>query len=199
MPGFSLLSFSLFCLAVTVTPGPNNMINLAQGVRLGFWRALPFALGTGFGIGSLLIASGLGLGAAFRALPWLNLAMRGAALVFLLYLSWKIAASGPLQDRANVDRLGFLSGIGFQWVNPKTWASSITMVSTYLTSGAPVGDILVMGSIFCAIGWMAQPVWIGFGTALRRLVANPRYALAFNVAMGALLLASTLPSLLLGN
>jgi threonine/homoserine/homoserine lactone efflux protein len=175
------------------------MINLAQGVRLGFWRALPFALGTGLGIGSLLIAVALGLGAAFRAIPWLNLAMRGAALLFLLYLAWKIATSGPLKDDASADRLGFFSGAGFQWVNPKTWASSITMASTYLASNAPVRDIVFMGLIFCAIGWLAQPIWIGFGTALRRFLSNPRYALAVNLGMGILLLASTLPSLLLGN
>jgi threonine/homoserine/homoserine lactone efflux protein len=175
------------------------MINLAQGVRLGFWRALPFALGTGFGIASVLIAVALGLGAAFRALPWLNLAMRAAALFFLLYLSWKIATSGPLKDGADVDRLGFSSGIGFQWVNPKTWASSITLVSTYLPSGAPVRDILFMGLIFCAVGLIAQPIWIGFGTALRHLISDPRRALSINTAMAILLLASTLPSLLLGN
>jgi threonine/homoserine/homoserine lactone efflux protein len=198
MPEFSLLSFSLFCAVLNVTPGPNNMINLAQGVRLGFWRALPFALGTGLGIGSLLIAVALGLGAAFRTQPWLNLAMRAVALLFLLYLSWKIATSGPLKKGANVDRLGFLSGVGFQWVNPKAWAASMTLVSTYLPSDAPVRDILFMGLIFCVIGLIAQPIWIGFGTALGRVLSHPRYALTFNVGMGMLLLASTLPSLLLG-
>jgi threonine/homoserine/homoserine lactone efflux protein len=175
------------------------MINLAQGIRLGFWRALPFAFGTGLGIASLLIAVALGLGAAFHALPWLNLAMRAAALAFLLYLSWKIAVSGPLRDSAKVDKLGFLSGVGFQWVNPKTWASAMTLVSTYLPSSAPALDILLMGLIFCVAGLIAQPLWIGFGTGFRRLLSDPRRALPVNVAMAILLLASTLPSLLAVN
>jgi threonine/homoserine/homoserine lactone efflux protein len=175
------------------------MINLAQGVRLGFWRALPFALGTGLGIASLLIAVALGLGAAVRVLPWLNIAMRAIALLFIVYLAWKIAASGPLKDVASVDRLGFLSGVGFQWVNPKTWASSMALVSAYLPSGAPVHGILFAGLIFCIIGLIAQPIWIGFGTALRGLLSNPRYALAVNIGMGVLLLASALPGLVLGR
>jgi threonine/homoserine/homoserine lactone efflux protein len=199
MPEFPLLAFTLFCLIASVTPGPNNMINLAQGVRLGFWRALPFALGAGIGIASLLIAMALGLGAAFRALPWLNLVMRAVALFFLLYLSWKIAMSGPLKEGKEMDRLGFLSGIGFQWVNPKTWAASMTMVTAYLPSDGSVLNILLAGLIFCAAALIAQPIWIGFGTALRRLLSNPRRALAINVGMSALLLASTLPGLLLGN
>jgi threonine/homoserine/homoserine lactone efflux protein len=199
MSNFSMLSFSLFCLVVTVTPGPNNMINLAQGVRLGFWRALPFAFGTGLGIASLLIAIALGLGAALRELPWLSIVMRAVALLFIIYLAWKIATSGPLKDAANLERLGFLSGFGFQWINPKTWASSIALVSAYLPSDAPLRDILFAGLIFCTIGLIIQPIWIGFGTALRGLLSNPRYVLAINAGMGALLLVSALPGLVLGH
>ena len=197
MHEFSVLPFFLFCLVATITPGPNNMINLAQGVRLGFWRALPFALGTGLGIASLLVAVALGLGAAFQALPALNLVMRGIALFFLLYLSWKIATSGSLTGDADVDKLGFLSGVSFQWVNPKTWAASMMMASTYLPSDPSVRDIILAGTIFGVVGWFTQPIWIGFGTALRRLLSNARRATVINVGMAALLLASTLPILLL--
>jgi threonine/homoserine/homoserine lactone efflux protein len=199
MPEFSTLPFALFCLIATGTPGPNNMINLAQGVRLGFWRALPFAIGTGFGIASLLIAVALGLGAAFHALPWLDLAMKGVTTAFLLYLAWKIARAGPLTASADTDKLGFLGGIGFQWVNPKTWASAIAMATTYLPRDPSVTVALLAGAIFCLVAWVTQPVWIGFGTALRRLLSDRRRATAFNLGMAALLLATTLPFLFAGR
>ena len=78
MAELSIAPFTLFCLIATATPGPNNMINLAQGMRLGFWRALPFAVGTGLGVGSLLFAVAMGLGAATSASPVVNLIMRAA-------------------------------------------------------------------------------------------------------------------------
>jgi threonine/homoserine/homoserine lactone efflux protein len=191
----SILPFVLFCLVATGTPGPNNMINLAQGIRLGFCRSLPFALGTGLGVASLLIAMAFGLGAAFQAVPWLNAGMRVATIAFLLFLAWKIAMAGPMGQRDDVVGLGFLSGIGFQWVNPKTWASAMTMATTYLPPRASVPDALVAGAIFCAIAWLMQPVWIGFGTALRRLLSDARRATMINIGMAILLLASTLPVL----
>jgi len=84
MAELSLAPFALFCLIATATPGPNNMINLSQGLRVGFWRALPFALGTGFGVGLLLLAVAMGLGAAAAALPTVNLVMRVATTTLRL-------------------------------------------------------------------------------------------------------------------
>ena len=192
MSEISLLPFVLFCLIATGTPGPNNMINLAQGVHQGFLRSLPFALGTGLGVASLLIAVALGLGAAFQAIPWLNVVMRGATVIVLLFLAWKIAMSGPIGDRSEVVKLGFASGIGFQWVNPKTWASATTMATTYLPPHPSLSDALLAGAIFCVVAWLIQPIWIAFGTALRRLLSNARYAAVFNVGMAVLLLERVL-------
>lgn len=199
MSELAILPFVIFCLIATGTPGPNNMINLAQGVHQGFWRALPFALGTGLGVASLLIATALGLGAAVRALPWLNAVMRGGTLLFLLYLAWRIATAGPISDQGDVAKLGFFSGIGFQWVNPKTWASAMTMATTYLPPRPSLSEAFLAGAIFCVVAWLMQPVWIGFGAALRRLLSHPRHAGVFNAAMAALLLAATLPMLLRGE
>lgn len=196
MTELSIAPFTLFCLIATVTPGPNNMINLAQGVRLGFWRAVPFAAGTGLGVGSLLLAVATGLGAATAALPTLNLIMRGATCLFLLYLAWKIATAGPIGKETPGIGLGFWSGIGFQWVNPKTWASAMAMATTYLPPNPSREGALIAATIFCAVAWLMQPVWIGFGSALRRLLADAGKARFVNLGFAVLLLASTLPFLL---
>lgn len=197
-PGFALPPFAMFCLVATGTPGPNNMINLAQGVRLGFWRALPFAIGTGVGIASLLVGVALGLGAVMAAAPVVEIGMRAATVVFLLYLAWKMATAGPLQAQDDGRRLGFLAGVGFQWINPKTWATTMTMAATFLPPTPSIETALTAGALFCAIGWTTQPLWIGFGATLRGLLAAPGPARLFNGAMAALLLATTLPLLLAG-
>src|SRR5262245_45632532 len=121
MADLALVPFLLFCLVATLTPGPNNMINLAQGMRLGFWPALPFAVGTGFGVGSLLFAVALGLGAAAAGSPAISNFMRIGTIAYLLYLAWKIATSGPIGEHHSSTSLGFWGGVGFQWINPKSW------------------------------------------------------------------------------
>ncbi len=196
---FAVAPFALFSLVATGTPGPNNMINLSQGVRIGFWRALPFAIGTGFGVASLLIAVAFGLGAAFQALPTLHVVMKAVTALFILYLAWRIAASGPLSAEAEAPRLGFLSGVAFQWINPKTWTVSVSMATTFFPPEPPFAAMLVAGAIFCVISWTTQPFWIGFGAALRRFLSDPKRARIFNIAMAALLLVSTLPVLLLAG
>jgi threonine/homoserine/homoserine lactone efflux protein len=196
MAEISLAPFMLFCLIATATPGPNNMINLAQGMHLGFWRSVPFAMGTGLGVGSLLFAVATGLGAATSASPLLNLIMRAVTGLYLLYLAWKIAASRGIGDNTSGIGLGFWSGIGFQWINPKTWASAMAMATTYLPPNPSHQGALGAAVVFCTIAWLTQPAWIGFGGALRRLLSDPRKATLINIGLAALLLASTLPFLL---
>jgi len=196
MAEHSIGPFMLFCLIATITPGPNNMINLAQGMRLGFWRAMPFAVGTGLGVGSLLFAVATGLGAATAASPAINVVMRAATGVYLVYLAWKIATSGPVGEGTVGASLGFWGGISFQWINPKAWASSMAMATTYLPSEPSRQAALIAAGIFCASAWLTQPAWIGFGGALRRLLSEPRKAMLVNATLAALLLASTLPFLL---
>lgn len=199
MTELSIAPFVFFCMIATATPGPNNMINLAQGMQLGFWRAVPFAVGTGLGVGSLLFAVAMGLGAATTASPTINTIMRAATGLYLLYLAWKIATSGSIGEGESGLGLGFWAGIGFQWINPKTWAASLAMATTYLPPNPSCEGALVAASIFCIIAWLTQPPWIGFGGGLRRFLSDPRKAMLINVGFAVLLLASTLPFLLTRN
>lgn len=196
MTDFQILPFAIFCLAATGTPGPNNMINLAQGMRMGFRRALPFAVGTGFGIASVLIAASLGMGAVFEAMPWARVLMTGVTFLVLLFLAWKIASAGPLRAEGEVRRLGLFSGVAFQWINPKTWVSSMAMATIYLPDDPALSVVLLAGLLFCLVSWVTQPIWIGFGSALGSVLSNDKYASAFNWMMAALLLSSTIPVLL---
>lgn len=192
---FTLAPFLLFCLIATATPGPNNMINLAQGIRLGFWPAVPFAIGTGFGVGSLLFIVAIGLGEVATALPAFATLMRIATTVYLLYLAWAIGTSGPIGDGHQDSRIGFWGAIGFQWINPKAWASSLAMVTTYLPRNPAGSDALLAAVLFCGTAWLTQPIWIGFGSTLRRFLVAPRRAAIINFGLAVLLLGSTLPFL----
>jgi len=191
-----LFSYTTFCFIMATTPGPNNMMVLASGVRFGTRRTLPLILGIAAGMAVLFGATGSGLGAAFRALPLLALALRLLSAGFLLWLAWKIATAGPLkQDQSELKILGFPTGVGFQWINPKAWAAAMTAASTYLPADAGAVTIGVGAAIIALAALFATTVWMSFGLLISRFLHHPRRAQAFNIVMAILLLASTLPIL----
>lgn len=195
MSDIALLPLFLFCLAATGTPGPNNLINLAQGVRVGFWRAAPFAIGAGVGLASMLALAGLGLTAAFTAYPALHWIMRALSGGFVLYLAWRLVRAGPISEADEGERVGFWGGAAFQWINPKSWFATLAIATTYLPTDAGLDAALLAGGVLGVTSQLTQPLWILFGTALRRFLGDPRRAKAVYWAMALLLIGSMAPVL----
>ena len=183
-----LFSYTTFCFIMATTPGPNNMMVLASGVRFGTRRTLPLILGIAAGMAVLFGATGSGLGAAFKALPLLALVLRLLSAGFLFWLAWKIATAGPLkQDQSELKILGFPTGVGFQWINPKAWAAAMTAASTYLPADAGAVTIGVGAAIIALAALFATTVWMSFGLLISRFLHDPRRAQAFNIVMAILL------------
>ena len=197
MTGFDLLvSYVAFCAIMAGTPGPNNMMMLASGVRVGWRRSMPLSAGIAVGMVVLFGATGSGIGAAFEALPLLAVALRVLSAAFLLWLAWKIATAGPFRREGDdLEVLGFGTGVTFQWINPKAWAAAMTAASTFLPEEAGAGTIAIGAAIIGLVALCATMAWCLFGTWLSRFLTEPRRAHVFNIAMAVLLLASTLPIL----
>ncbi|MFZ2102915.1 MAG: LysE family translocator [Oricola sp.] len=197
MNGLDLFfSYTAFCLIMAATPGPNNMMVLTSGVRFGRRRSLPLAFGIAAGMAVMFAATGLGLGAIFAALPALAIALRVLSAAFLLWLAWKIATAGPLKrEHDDLDILGFGTGVAFQWINPKAWAAALSAAATYLPEGTGSAIVGAGAAIMAGAALVSTTLWIVFGVWLSRFLHAPRRAHVFNIAMAALLLASTLPIL----
>ncbi|WP_434088424.1 LysE family translocator, partial [Acinetobacter baumannii] len=66
------VSYLLFCVVMTCTPGPNNALVMLSGARFGISKSLPLVLGIAFGVAVQLFAIGIGLNQVFLALPQLQ-------------------------------------------------------------------------------------------------------------------------------
>lgn len=62
-----LLSMAGFALAMSITPGPVNLVALGSGARHGFAASLRHVVGATLGFILLLLLMGLGLGATTAA------------------------------------------------------------------------------------------------------------------------------------
>jgi threonine/homoserine/homoserine lactone efflux protein len=191
-----LFPYLLFCVVMTGSPGPNNAMALASGVRVGVRRSVPLVLGIASGVALMLAAIGLGLAVVFESVPVLHQALRIAGAAYLVWLAWRIATSGPVRTGPEAPApLGFWGGILFQWVNPKAWAITTSAVAAYVPAEGYATGLAIAA---VALGLVAVPcvgVWAAFGNALRRFLADPRKARWFNGAMALLLLASAIPVL----
>lgn len=198
MPTDLLLAFTGFAFATSVTPGPNNMMLLASGVNFGFRRAIPHMLGVTLGFVFLVIVVGLGLGGLLTAVPALYAALKVASVLYMLWLAWKIATSGPIAidgDNPAARPMTFLEAALFQWVNPKGWAMALTATATYTVAGNYLPSLIMMAVTFGIINVPSAAAWVGFGTGLRKLLQDPVKVRIFNVTMAVLLIASLYPIL----
>lgn len=192
-----LLAFALFAFVTSVTPGPNNMMLLASGVNFGFNRTVPHILGISCGFFSLVLAVGLGLGAAFKAYPLLYTILRYAGAMYLLYLAWKIATSGPASDASGQEGKPqtFMQAALFQWVNPKAWVMAVGAISTYTPLQGYFTNVFIISAVFALINAPSVCVWAGFGSLLRNALRDPFWLRVFNGVMAALLVVSLYPML----
>jgi threonine/homoserine/homoserine lactone efflux protein len=192
-----LLAVSLFAMVTSITPGPNNLMLLASGVNFGFRATLRHMLGISAGFLVLVLAVGFGLAEVFSRLPWAYSALKWTGAVYLLYLAWRIATSGPPEDSdARSSRpMGFWAAAGFQWVNPKAWVMVVSTFSIYVPAASGPMVIFGVAMVFALTCVPSVGIWTLFGTGLRRFLKVPRNLRIFNYSMAAALVLSLYPLL----
>ena len=190
----TFVALSLYSIVASVTPGPNNLMLLASGVNFGIRRTIPHMLGIAIGFTAMVAIVGLGLGAVLDIVPGVMISLRYVALAYTVWLAWKLGTSGSLgMGQAGAQPMGFMSACLFQWVNPKAWVMALTATALYTSAQGYFLSVLLVAAVFGLIGMPFIAIWAGFGVALRGFLSIPWRLRAFNVVMGLLLLASTVP------
>jgi len=195
----SLATFTalmLFSFVSSVTPGPNNIMLFSSGVNFGLRRTIPHALGIPFGFGVLLLAVGLGLGVVLETFPAIFVGIKVAGCLYMLYLAWRIAFSGPVESSGETSRpMRFYEAALFQVVNPKAWVMAGVAMSLYTGEGDYLTNVLIVVFCFCVVNFPSVTIWAGFGMAMRRLLSDPAKLRIFNYVMAAALVLSLWPML----
>lgn len=189
------IPFLIFVAVATASPGGATALATASGMRYGVRRSTRFILGVGVGLGSMAVASAMGLAALLLTIPALELAVKAAGSGYLLYLAWKIATSGPPSRKSDDSGpLSFLEAVGLTCYNPKAWAVTMGASSSFshLVSWPP-GQIALMGATFLAFASASMTLWCVTGHALARLLKSDWQWQVLNRIMGLLLASSIIP------
>lgn len=169
-----LAAISIYYAIMYATPGPNNSILTASGIKFGFTRTIPniFGIPTGHGIQLTLVC--FGLGSLFLQFPILLNILKYFGATYLLYLAWKMF--GSLNVKNSEDKsapLKYYEAILFQFVNPKAWVICITAVSLFY----PEKENIFVGTAFMVvmstiINIPSISIWAFGGSIIRKYLNN---------------------------
>ncbi len=189
-----LLAISAYNFVMYVTPGPNNSILTASGIKFGFFRSIPNILGIPTGHGLQLVLVCLGLGSLFSAFPVLLDVLRYFGATYILYLAYKMF--GSLNITATEDKsrpLKYYEAILFQFVNPKAWVICITAVSLFY----PEKENLFVGTLFMVvmstvINIPSISIWAFGGSVIRLYLNNIKLKKIIEWLLAILLIATAI-------
>ena len=158
-----------------VTPGPNNAMLTASGMKFGYLRTLPHIIGIPLGHFIQITLVCYGLGNVFIKFPQIQFYMKFLCFVYLLYLSWKMLGSISVTKKETGRPLKFYEASLFQFINPKAWTVAIAAVSGFF----PTDENFFVATMFLAVTapFVCIPsisLWALFGNSLRIFVSNTK-------------------------
>lgn len=182
----------LLCVAA-ITPGPNNLVVLRAAGQAGIRAAVPAITGIVVGGLLLLALAAIGAGAVFAANPVLKGWIGAAGSFYLAWLGVLLCVGGmtPLPPAvtpaAPLLPAGTLGLIGFQFLNPKSWAMVLTVLAA-LPAATP-SDYLPLAGLFVLIPTLCLLLWASLGAWLARWLIRPVVRRGVDLVMGVLLVA----------
>jgi threonine/homoserine/homoserine lactone efflux protein len=180
-----------FAFVGTVSPGPNNAVLWASGMRFGFRRTVPHVVGTALGIGALALGVAAGIGALLDAFPPAELALKIIGSAYLVVLAVLVVRGGGIGP-AEVSRpMSSRQAVVFQAVNPKAWVFTLAAVGTFLPPDLPrpIAASLLTGILMLVVIGSSS-IWAAGGAALGRVVEDGRTRRSVSIALAVLLVAS---------
>ena len=187
---FALISFYF---VMYVTPGPNNAMVLASGLKFGFLKSIPHMTGITIGHVAQLILVWLGLGKIFQIFPELQNILKILCAIYLIYLGYKIIGSFSKIKDDDSRPLKFYEAALFQIVNPKAWTISSMAASGFLPKdGNLILSILFISCIALIICPISISPWAAFGSGIKNLVKNNKIKVIIEFFLAFLLLITAI-------
>ena len=157
------------------TPGPNNAMLTASGIKFGFKKTLPHLIGIPFGHTIQITSVFFGLGKIFQKYPSIQFYLKWVCFFYLLYLGWKIIGSFSNNEKETGRPLKLYEAALFQFINPKAWVVALTAATAFF----PNGESFIIGTMFVAITapFVCFPsicLWALFGSSIKILIKNTK-------------------------
>ena len=187
-----ILALAVYNFIMYATPGPNNSILTASGIKFGFIRSIPNLLGITTGHGLQLALVCLGLGSLFIKYPILFDVLRYVGSAYILYLAYKMFGSLNISKSEDRSRpLNYYEAILFQFVNPKAWVICSTAVTLYY----PKNENILVGTLFMVVmstivNIPSISIWAYGGSIIRQYLGNEKLKKTIELLLAIMLIGT---------
>ena len=194
MINFALFSaLAIFYFTMFITPGPNNAMLTASGMKFGFVRTLPHLIGIPIGHIFQIGLTCFGLANLFLIYPQIQFYMKILCFLYMIYLSWKMLGSFSVVKKETGKPLKFYGASLFQFINPKAWSIAVTVASGFFPSEENifigVAFVTITAAVIC---FPAISLWALFGSGLRKFVKNTKIKKTIEYSLAILLVLTGL-------
>lgn len=186
MNWFAFLSYAFVSC---ITPGPNNLMCMANGTNHGFRKGLKFCFGvtTGFTL-ILLLAIGCNL-FIYHSIPAILRFMTPIGALYILWLAWIIWRDKPKEKKESklqLDTTSFHAGMLLQFVNPKGLLYGMTLITNFVFPyDRTVGTFALVLAFNWVVVLLSNICWLLCGSVFQRFFE--RYRKLLNAVMALLL------------
>ncbi|MCD5328073.1 LysE family translocator [Chromobacterium piscinae] len=157
-----LAAFLAAAMLITVTPGPDNLMVLSQGISRGRRQGMAFGLGCALGCLNHTLLAALGVSALIAASPLAFSALKIAGGAYLVYLGWGAIRSSGTSFDADAQAGGpqgslgatFRRGLIANAINPKVVLFFLAFLPQFINPAqGPVGlQTAILGALFTLQG-----------------------------------------------
>jgi cysteine/O-acetylserine efflux protein len=184
------LSFFLYVIVTSFTPGPNNIMAMVFANKYGLKKTIRFCFGVGAGFFVIMVLSSYFNLILKNYIPRIQSIMSILGALYMVYLALKIVTSKDKgEDSSGNKNYGFVTGMLLQFINPKGILYGITAISTFILPYYSSNFSLLLFSIILAfVGFMSTLCWSMFGAIFSRFLS--KYRSQFNAIMALLLVYS---------
>ena len=194
MTSSELSALLVLATVSSFTPGPNTALSTAMAANHGLRGAMRFVCAVPVGWGLLFSLCATGLGGLVVAFPPMRWAIVLLGTSYLLWLANRLWQTGSLTaaDHAKLN-VGFIQGVGLQFVNIKAWMLALAMVAGWVAGRDDATDrALTLLPIMVAYGFFSNLSYALAGALLRHWLAQGRRLLMFNRCMATALVGTAL-------
>ena len=188
----NLILLLLAALPLMGSPGPATLSLAAVGSAFGVRAGLPFMAGIASGTLVVVCVVATGVTGIVLALPCAVPVLVTLAGAYILWLAWKIATAPPAAERGAGERAPAMAGgLLLALANPKAYATFAAVFSgRVVVPGDPLVDAAVKIATLMVAIVILDVIWLALGSALARVMAEPRLGRAVNIGFAVLLVLS---------
>lgn len=190
LAALNITSLLVYCVIVTFTPGPTNIVILSGVYNFGIKKAMEYVYGATMAFVLLLSVSVILSSLLMAVIPKILLGMQAIGTIYMLYLAYLIYRTGEANS-SHGQAFTFMGGFFMQLINPKVIIFTMTVIPSFVMpyDTSLVGLTMAVAAV-TIIAFLAMMTWVLFGAVLKEFLQ--KYQKTVNLIMGIFLVYSAI-------